>query len=98
MVACKANYPVALQSGKSDVAYLLFVGSKKCAGEKVEVFLDDMLSFEAKVVKQESANNKGTKYGVKTGVHKLKVVHKDDIVYKKKVFLSTQEVKHINLP
>ena len=98
LLGCKANYPVAQQSGKEDMAYLLFVSSNEYAGEDVQVTIDDTNSFTAKVVKQKNANRKGTQYGVATGTRSLKVSSNGKIIYQKKLFLSTQEVKHIILP
>ena len=98
LFGCKANYPVAQQSGKEDMAYLLFVSSNEYAGEDVQVTIDDTNSFTAKVVKQKNANRKGTQYGVETGTRSLKVSSNGKIIYQKKLFLSTQEVKHKILP
>ena len=80
------------------MAYLLFVSSNEYAGEDVQVTIDDANSFTAKAVKQKNANRKGTQYGVATGTRSLKVSSNGKIIYQKKLFLSTQEVKHIILP
>lgn len=98
LFGCKANYPVAQQSGKEDMAYLLFVSSDEYAGEEVQVTIDDAQPFTAKVVKQKHANRKGTQYGVSTGTRALKVSCDGKVIYQKKLFLSTQEVKQIILP
>ena len=98
LFGCKANYPVAQQSGKEDMAYLLFISSDEYAGKKVQVIIDDAQPFMAKVIKQKNANRKGTQYGVSTGTRALKVCCDGKIIYKKKLFLSTQEVKQIILP
>ncbi|MBO5025878.1 MAG: hypothetical protein J6C86_07025 [Bacteroidaceae bacterium] len=98
LFGCKANYPVAQQSGKEDMAFLLFVSSKEYAGKEVQVTIDDAQPFTAKVVKQKKANRKGTQYGVSTGTRVLKVSNNGKTMYQKKLFLSTQEVKQIILP
>ena len=98
LFGCKANFPVAQQSGKDDIAYLLFVSPKVYAGTDVQVTIDDSQSFTAKVVKHKNSNRKGTQYGVSTGTRSLTVSAKDKILYQKKVFLSSQEVKQIILP
>lgn len=95
---CKANYPVAQQGGKDDMAYLLFVSPNEYAGEDVLVTIDDAQPFAAKVIKQKKANRKGTQYGVATGTRSLKVTCNGITIYQKKLFLSTQEVKQIILP
>lgn len=94
--ACKA--PIAQQSGKEDIAYLLFVSPNEYAGKKVTVILDDQAPFTAKVVKEKSSKRKGTQYGIKTGTRNIKVTSGNKILYQKKIFVSTQEVKQIILP
>lgn len=96
--ACKANYPVAQQSGKEDMAFLLFVSPELCAGKKVQVTVDSAEPFEAHVVKSNKANRRGTQYGIATGRRKLTVSYQGKIVYQKEIFVSTQEVKQIVLP
>ena len=98
LVGCKTNYPVAQQGGKEDMAFLLFVSSDKYAGKEVMVSIDETQPFVAKVVKEKKAKRKGTQYGVSTGTRMLKVNCDGDVLYNKKVFLSTQEVKQIILP
>ena len=94
--ACKT--PVAQQSGKEDMAYLLFVSPKEYAGKEVTVVLDNQKPFTVKVVKEKSAKRKGTQYGVKTGPRSIKVTSGGKTLYQKKIFVSTQEVKQIILP
>lgn len=98
LLACKSNYPVAQESGSEDIAYLLFVSSDEYAGKDVQVTIDNASTFSAKVVKQRKSHTKGTQYGVKTGARSIVVSYKDNIIYKKKIFVSTQEVKQIILP
>ncbi|MBQ5729072.1 MAG: hypothetical protein IIV54_01625 [Bacteroidaceae bacterium] len=92
-----ANYPVAQQGGKEDIAYLLFVSSGQYANQEVQVQIDGVPSFSAKVVKQKKSHAKGTQYGVATGARHIKVVSGGKVVYQKKLLLSTQEVKQIIL-
>jgi len=98
MTGCKANYPVAQQSGKEDMAYLLFVGQKEYGGKEVQVTIDNEEPFTATVVKSKKANRKGTQYGIGTGTKSLKVTCDGKTLYQKKIFVSTQEVKQIILP
>ena len=100
LIACKANYPVAQQSGKEDMAYLVFVGPLKTYGngaKPVQVDVDGK-QFEAKVVKPKTANRKGTQYGVATGRRNITVKFNGETIYQKQLFLSSQETKIINLP
>lgn len=100
MVGCKANYPVAQQSGKEDMAYLVFVGPLETYGngsKPVQVDVDGT-KFDAKVVKPKTANRKGTQYGVATGRRNITVKFNNQTIYQKQLFLSSQETKIINLP
>ena len=49
LFSCKANFPVAQQSGKEDIAFLLFVSPDEYAGEKVQVSIDDAVAAERNV-------------------------------------------------
>ena len=100
LIGCKANYPVAQQSGKEDMAYLVFVGPLKTYGngsKPVQVTVDGT-TFDAKVVKPKTANRKGTQYGVATGRRNIIVKFNGQTIYQKQLFLSSQETKIINLP
>ena len=98
--ACRSHLPVAQQSGKEDVAYLLFVSqSGEYHKKDLTVSVDDQ-SYTAQGWKAKTSNRRGTQYTAPTGTHQLTV--KDSAtgktLYSKKVFLSQQEVKTITLP
>lgn len=100
LVGCKSSFPVAQQSGKEDMAYLVFVGPKDTYGngsKLVQVDVDGT-QFDAKVVKPKTANRKGTQYGVSTGRKNVTVKFNGNTVYSKQLFLSSQETKIITLP
>lgn len=98
LVACKSSMPVAQQSGKEDMAYLVFVGPSSTYGSKqVQVDVDGVV-FNAKVVKPKVANRKGTQYGVATGRRNINVTFNGRTIYSKQLFLSSQETKTITLP
>lgn len=97
MTGC-GSLPVAQQSGKDDMAALLFVSQKEYAGENLSIQLDDT-QFEAKAVKAKKANRKGTVYSVAPGSRHLIVKdNHGEVLYDKMIFLSTQETKQIQLP
>lgn len=98
LFSCKANFPVAQASGKEDMAYLLFISSQQYAGKDVQVTIDNAQPFTARVVKGKKSNRRGIQYGVATGARSLKVSCDGKILYEKKIFVSTQEVKQIILP
>lgn len=98
LTGCKANMPVAQQSGKEDVAYLLFVSQGgEYKNQMVQVDVDGQ-KYEAMVVKQKTSNRRGTQYSAPTGNHQLTVTANGQTLYSKKVFLSAQQVKQIMLP
>ena len=96
-VAC-GSMPVAQQSGKDDTCSLVFVSQGEYVNEIVYVQLDDT-SFDAKTVSHKKAERKGTAYRVDPGTRKITVKDKNGrIIYSKKIFLSAQETKQIQLP
>ncbi len=98
LFGCKANFPVAQESGKEDMAYLLFISPDQYAGKNVQVTVDNGQPFTAQVVKAKKSNRRGTQYGIATGTRDLKVSCDGKMLYEKKIFVSTQEVKQIILP
>ena len=99
LTGCRTYYPVAQQSGKEDMAYLVFVGPKEVYEDgKLPVQVDvDGTQFDAKVVKPKTANRKGTQYGVAPGRRNIVVKFNGQTIYQKQLFLSAQETKIINL-
>ncbi len=98
LCGCRAHYPVAQESGKEDVAYLLFISPAKYKGEYVTVTLDDKTTFHAKVVKAKKSNRRGRAYAVATGRRSIRVQQDGTVLYKKEIMLSTQETQIITLP
>jgi len=99
LTACKANMPVAQQSGKEDVAFLLFVSQSGQYHKKDLTVSVDNQTYTAQGVKSKTSNRRGTQYSAPTGTHQLTVKSADgQTLYSKKVFLSAQEVKTITLP
>lgn len=98
LTGCKANYPVAQQSGKEDIAFLLFVSQKQYVDKNVSVTVDNK-TFDAKTVSAKKSNRRGYAYSVATGRRKLKVVGPNgNTLYSKEIMLSAQETKQIILP
>lgn len=99
LTSCKSNYPVAQQSGKEDMAYLVFVGPEQTYGNGSKLIQVDVdgTQFDAKVVKPKTANRKGVQYGVGTGRKKITITFNGQTIYQKQLFLSSQETKIITL-
>lgn len=93
---CKA--PIAMQSGREDMAYLVFVSPKTYWNKEVNVSIDNETNFSAKVVKAKRSNRWGRQYGISTGRRNLKVSYEGTVIYQKEIFVSTQETKVITLP
>lgn len=98
LIGCKANYPVAQQSGKEDMAFLLFISSDLYAGKNVEVIIDDKAPFEAEVVKAKKSNRSGTQYGISTGAHSLKVIYNGETLYEKKYLHQLKKLNKLYYP
>lgn len=98
LTGCRANFPVAQESGKEDIAYLLFISPNQYAGKEVQVKVDNNAPFTAKVVKAKKANRRGSQYGIAVGTRTLTVSYNSKNIFQKKIFVSTQEVKQITLP
>ena len=98
LVACKTTYPREQQSGKEDVAFLLFVSYKQYVNRPLTITLDGKTTFEAKVVRDSKATYKGQSYAVKSGRRDIVVRNGNEVIYSKKLFLSPQETKLIKLP
>jgi hypothetical protein len=98
LAGCRAHLPVAQESGKEDMAYLLFVSPNEYAGKEVQVSIDNQAPFTAKVVKAKKSNRRGSQYGIATGTRNITVSCNGKNLYQKKIFVSTQEVKQIMLP
>ena len=98
LTGCRAHFPVAQESGKEDIAYLLFVSPNQYAGKEVQVKVDNNAPFTAKVVKAKKANRRGSQYGIAVGTRTLTVSYNSKNIFQKKIFVSTQEVKQITLP
>ena len=88
LVACKTSYPREQQSGKEDVAFLLFVSYKQYVNKPLT----------GKALKNRKATYKGESYAVKPGARDIIVRSGNDVIYSKKLFLSPQETKQIKLP
>lgn len=91
------SMPVSQQSGLTDKAFLLFVSNDTYVGETVNVQCNDF-AFKAKVVKASKSNYKGTAYQITPGTKTVTVYADGKQVFKRKLFVSNQETKIIQLP
>jgi hypothetical protein len=84
--------------GYENESYLQFVQGQQKYPEGVEVFVDDLPSFVAKVNKMNDRKVKGNVYTVKSGTRYLKVVYEGEVLFEKQVILSSQQTRQIQLP
>lgn len=84
--------------GLENESYLQFVQGQKVYEEGVDVFVDGIAPFKAKVDKMDSRMVKGNIYTVKSGTRHLKVEYKGSVLYEKNVVLASQETRQIQLP
>ena len=94
---CKVGRTTEVK-GLENESYLQFVQGNEKYSEGVDVYIDDLPAIKAKVVKQNDRTVKGQVYTVKSGTRQLKVVYKDKVLFDKKVVLSSQQTRQINLP
>ncbi len=98
LIACKSHLPVSQQSGKSDIAYLLFLRRNSALKEVRVKMSNPDIEFVAKTVKTKKEKYKGEQYQVATGTRNITVYDEDNkIIYQSKLFLQQQEVKQIEL-
>lgn len=84
--------------GLENESYLQFVQGQEKYPDGVDVFVDDLPPFNVKVDKVNDRIVKGNVYTVKSGTRYLKVVYKNKTLFDKKVVLSPQQTRQIQLP
>lgn len=83
-------------TGLQDEAYVSLVGPRS---GKALVTIDDGAPFEMEVVKSKKAYNYADKHKAAVGVgrHRVRVEYGGRVVFDREVFLSSREVKRIEL-
>lgn len=84
--------------GLENDSFLLFVGDTGKYRGGVQVSVDDNESFIAQVQKDHADRPKGAVYAIATGSHKISVIHNNQLIYQKQIFIGAQETKKITLP
>ena len=85
-------------SGLESEAFLEFIGAPSNYNGGVDVNLDDKNTFTAEVNKDHADRPKGKVYAITTGKHSLTVSYKSKVLFKKQIFVSSQETRKIMLP
>ncbi len=87
----------SVTSGLEDEAFLVIEGDPAKYGE-VLVKVNDDIEFTAKVNKPNANRPKGEVYAISPGSHIVSVSSNGQVVYRKKIYISTQETRKIELP
>ncbi|MEI6556668.1 MAG: hypothetical protein WCL70_13840 [Paludibacter sp.] len=85
-------------SGLEKESFLEFIGNPQTYKEGVEVNIDNKTTFKAEVFNNHTSRTKGKVYAISTGQHVVSVSYNNTVIYKKQIFLSTQETRKIELP
>lgn len=84
--------------GLENESFLEFIGNPSNYSGGVDVLIDDNTSFKAQVVKDKKGKMRGNVYAISTGTHLVSVSYNNKVIFKKQIFISTQESKKIVLP
>ena len=85
-------------SGLSNDGLLEFVGNPSSYKGGVDVTIDGKNKFKAIVKKDNAESAKGNVYTITKGTHLLNVSYNGVAIFNKKLFVSPQETKKIELP
>lgn len=99
MLFASSCYQVRTYStGLSNDAVLEFVGNPSNYKGGVDVTIDDVTKFKAEVKKDNAESPKGYVYSISKGTHVVNVSYNGVALFNKKLFVSPQETKKIELP
>ncbi len=85
-------------SGLEKESFLEFIGNPNSYSGGVDVSVDNKPMFKAEVFNDKADRVKGKVYAISTGQHVISVTYKNNLIFNKQIFLSTQETKKILLP
>lgn len=84
--------------GLENESFLELVGNPNNYQGGVDVNVDDKNTFKAEVNKDHQDRPKGKVYAISPGTHIVTVSYENQVIYKKQIFISTQETRKITLP
>jgi hypothetical protein len=85
-------------TGLENEAFLEFIGTPSNYIGGVDVNIDDKNTFKGEVNKDHADRPKGKVYAISTGNHLITVSYNSKVIFKKQIFVSSQETKKIMLP
>jgi hypothetical protein len=86
---------LSIARGLENDAFLEFVGTVPEYRDGVDVNIDGISYFKARVYNVD--NLEGDVYAISAGKHTVTVSYNGIVIYKKKIFVSSQETKRIIL-
>jgi hypothetical protein len=100
LVVTSCTHIRSLSSGIENEGFLEFIYSnpKQTYEGGVNVSIDEKTTFIATVNKDKIKSSKGNIYSISSGTHTISVSYKGEILYKKQVFISSQQTIKIKLP
>ena len=85
-------------TGLENEAFIEIIGKPSDYKDGVDITLDDKNTFKGKVNKNHADRPKGEVYAISTGNHTITVSYDSKVLFKKQIFVSSQETKKIILP
>lgn len=83
-------------SGLNNEAFIEIIGKPSRFSGGVDVKIDDKLNFKAQVKKDKDIA-KGSVYAIASGNHSIEISYNGKIIFKKQIFVSSQETRKIVL-
>jgi hypothetical protein len=83
--------------GMENESFIEIFGNTGKYSQGVTVQVDENAPFTAQVNKPHPDRPKGTVYAISPGKHVVSVTFKDVVIYKKQIFISSQETLKIDL-
>ena len=87
-----------LSTGLENESFLEFVGDQDEYSGGVDVTIDDEITFKAEVNKDHADRPKGSVYKISTGVHLVTVSYGNNVIFRKQIFVASQETRKVILP
>jgi hypothetical protein len=87
-----------LSTGLENESFLEFVGDPGDYSGGVDVTVDDEITFKAEVNKDHADRPKGSVYKISTGVHLVTVSYGNNVIFRKQIFVASQETRKVMLP
>lgn len=85
-------------SGTEDVAFLHIVSANNGKYGTVDVTIDDNIAVKSKVQYISDEPSKDATVAVASGKHNVKIMYNNAVIYSREVYVSTSEIRTVELP